>query len=79
MLSSTECEELDIDSPSSQKSLVPISLALIWACLPKHFLLGNRKISTITAAASYFLPKFSSPIAKENTPSAALHLRDLDL
>ncbi|GFV86624.1 hypothetical protein TNCV_4184781 [Trichonephila clavipes] len=52
---SSECEELDIDSSSSQKSLVPI----IWA-LTKQFLLRNREISTVAAAASYFLPKFSS-------------------
>ncbi|GFU67010.1 hypothetical protein TNCV_655491 [Trichonephila clavipes] len=55
---SQNCEELDIDSTSSQKSLLPISL--IWACLTKQFLRGNHKITTVTAAASYFLPKFST-------------------
>ncbi|GFX72799.1 hypothetical protein TNCV_4063941 [Trichonephila clavipes] len=54
MLSSSECEKLYIDSSSSQKSIVRI----IWDCLTKQLLLVNDEISTVNAAALYFLPKF---------------------
>ncbi|GFY28987.1 hypothetical protein TNCV_4721151 [Trichonephila clavipes] len=53
MLSSSECEELDIDSSSSQKSLVPI----IWACLTKLFLPGNRENIANNYSCFVFSPK----------------------
>ncbi|GFT13906.1 hypothetical protein TNCV_2615551 [Trichonephila clavipes] len=64
MLSSSKCEELDIDYSSSQKSLVRI----IWECLTKNF-----EISTVTATAKYFLSKFrvlvGAPKAQTNQPN----------
>ncbi|GFW30468.1 hypothetical protein TNCV_454061 [Trichonephila clavipes] len=59
---SSKCEELDTDSYSSQKSLVPISL--IWACLTKQFLPGDREISIVTATTLNFLPKFRTLSAR---------------